>query len=68
VYKAWFPLVGQWLDFQEVEVSLDPTDGTFTAALLRPGLVVEGRPVNNIHGRWRQEQGFLLTAVVIARE
>jgi 4'-phosphopantetheinyl transferase EntD len=68
VYKAWFPLVGQWLDFQEVEVSLDPTDGTFTAALLRPGLVVDGRPVNNIHGRWRQEQSFLLTAVVIARE
>ena len=68
VYKAWFPLVGQWLDFQEVEVSIDPTDGTFTADLLRPGLVVDGRPVSHIHGRWRQEQGFLLTAVVITRE
>ncbi|SDY99717.1 4'-phosphopantetheinyl transferase EntD (siderophore biosynthesis) [Amycolatopsis xylanica] len=37
VYKAWFPLTGQWLDFHEADVTIDPAERTFTARLLVPG-------------------------------
>ena len=45
VYKAWFPLVGEWLDHQQAEVSFHPHDGTFTAQLARDGLIVDGRQI-----------------------
>jgi 4'-phosphopantetheinyl transferase EntD len=31
VYKAWFPLAGEWLDHQEAEIIFDPHHQTFTA-------------------------------------
>ena len=65
VYKAWFPLVGEWLDHQQAAIILDPQDGTFTALLLRDGLIVNGRQVRRLHGRWIQDCGILLTAVVL---
>ena len=38
VYKAWFPLTGRWLGFEDVELSVEP--GEFCARLLVPGPVV----------------------------
>jgi 4'-phosphopantetheinyl transferase EntD len=67
VYKAWFPLVGEWLDHQEAEVSFDPRDGTFAALLSRDGLVADGRQVRRLHGRWIRQHGILATAVVLDR-
>jgi 4'-phosphopantetheinyl transferase EntD len=67
VYKAWFPLVGEWLDHQEAEVSLDPRDGTFAALLSRDGLVADGRQIHRLHGRWTRKHGILATAVVLDR-
>lgn len=64
VYKAWYPCVGEWLDPQEAEVTLRP-DGTFTAVLCRPGLVVDGRPLARLSGRWTVTGGILLTAVCV---
>ena len=54
VYKAWFPLVGEWLDHQQAEISFDPHDRTFTAQLSHDGLIVNGRQVRRLHGRWIQ--------------
>jgi 4'-phosphopantetheinyl transferase EntD len=65
VYKAWFPLVHEWLDAQEVEILFDPQDGTFGALLRRDGLIVDGRPVRRLHGRWVRNRGTLATAVVL---
>jgi 4'-phosphopantetheinyl transferase EntD len=31
VYKAWFPLTGRWLGFEDAAVTIDPAGGTFTA-------------------------------------
>jgi 4'-phosphopantetheinyl transferase EntD len=67
VYKAWFPLVGEWLDHQEAEVSFDPRDGTFAALLSRDGLVADGRQIHRLHGRWTRKHGILATAVVLDR-
>jgi 4'-phosphopantetheinyl transferase EntD len=65
VYKAWFPLVGEWLDPQEAEILFHPHERTFTALLCRGGLIINGRPVRQIHGRWTRKQGILATAVVV---
>ena len=65
VYKAWFPLVGGWLDHHEAEISFDPQHRTFTALLSRDDLILNGRPVRQLHGRWIRERGIVLTAVVL---
>ena len=65
VYKAWFPLVGEWLDHQQAEIILNPQEQTFTALLSRDGLIVDGRQVRRLHGRWISKQGILVTAVVL---
>ncbi|MFH8973620.1 4'-phosphopantetheinyl transferase [Streptomyces sp. NPDC017890] len=70
VYKAWFPLTGQWLDFMEadIEISVDPVDprrGTLSAALLVPGPTVGGRRLTHFHGRWTARQGLVATAVTV---
>jgi 4'-phosphopantetheinyl transferase EntD len=66
VYKAWFPLVGEWLDHQQAEILINPHDGTFTAQLTRDGLIVDGRNIRRLHGRWIRQRGILLTAVVLS--
>ena len=66
VYKAWFPLVGEWLDHQEAEILFDPHNQTFAAALSRDGLIVDDRQVHRLHGRWIRERGILVTAVIVA--
>ena len=50
VYKAWFPLTGRWLGFEDADVTITP-DGTFTARLLaepqhraRPASLAAGWP------------------------
>jgi 4'-phosphopantetheinyl transferase EntD len=65
IYKAWFPLVGEWLDHQQAEIIFEPQDGTFAALLSRDGLIIDGRPIRRLHGRWIQDRGILLTAVVL---
>ncbi len=65
VYKAWYPLMSQWLGFEQARVELAP-DGTFIATLLVPGPVVDGRPLEQLPGRWVADHGLLLTAVVIS--
>jgi 4'-phosphopantetheinyl transferase EntD len=66
VYKAWFPLVGEWLDHQEAEILIDPSDSTFTALLSHDGLLINGRPVHRLHGRWIHNRRILVTAVIVA--
>jgi enterobactin synthetase component D / holo-[acyl-carrier protein] synthase len=65
VYKAWFPLVWEWLDHQQAEILINPQDRTFEAQLFRDGLIVHGRQVRRLHGRWIRKQGILATAVVV---
>jgi 4'-phosphopantetheinyl transferase EntD len=65
VYKAWFPLVGEWLDHQEAEISFDPHNRTFTALLSRDDLILSGHHIHQLHGRWIQKQGILATAIIL---
>ncbi|WP_341717398.1 4'-phosphopantetheinyl transferase superfamily protein [Micromonospora sp. FIMYZ51] len=64
VYKAWFPLTGRWLGFEEADIELDPA-GTFVARLLVPGPLLGGKPVSSFHGRFLIDQGLLLTTIAV---
>jgi 4'-phosphopantetheinyl transferase EntD len=67
VFKAWYPLAGRELDFQEAEITVDPDGGTFTAALLVPGPRLPGAraPLAGFTGRWLARDGLILTAVTV---
>ncbi|MGW2711205.1 4'-phosphopantetheinyl transferase family protein [Streptomyces sp. NPDC001356] len=72
VYKAWFPLTRQWLDFSEADITVRPdaesgTSGTLHAELLVPGPLVGGTRLQTFEGRWAVRQGVVATAVVIPR-
>ena len=67
VYKAWFPLTGRWLGFEQARITLDPAAGTFTARLLVPGPEVDGRELTAFDGRWLARGGLILTAISVAR-
>ncbi|WP_030235979.1 4'-phosphopantetheinyl transferase family protein [Streptomyces sp. NRRL S-350] len=64
VYKAWFPLTGLFLEFNEAELEFSPA-GSFTARLLVPGPVVGGRRVEGFEGRWAVREGLLATAIAV---
>ncbi len=66
VYKAWYPLAGRFLDFDEVDMHLEITElgdgpgdeisGTWHARVLsRPS------PVPALHGTWVIRDGYVVT-------
>jgi 4'-phosphopantetheinyl transferase EntD len=63
VYKAWFPLTGRWLGFEDADVTITP-DGTFTARVL-----AEPPPpcTASFTGRWLASGGLILTAIAVPR-
>ncbi|MBZ4321548.1 4'-phosphopantetheinyl transferase family protein, partial [Streptomyces huiliensis] len=65
VFKAWYPLTGLELDFDEAELTVDPIAGTFAARLLVPGPVVGGRRLDGFEGRWAAGEGLVVTAIAV---
>ena len=67
VYKAWYPLTGRWLGFEDAYLSIDPVAGTFAGNLLVPGDRRDGGPeLTALHGRYLVDRGLVLTAVTVA--
>jgi 4'-phosphopantetheinyl transferase EntD len=64
VYKAWFPLTGRWLGFEDAEL-VPAADGTFRAALRVPGPVVDGMAIASFDGRWIVRDGLVITAIAM---
>jgi 4'-phosphopantetheinyl transferase EntD len=70
VYKAWFPLAGRWLGFEDARLEFtpgpDPAAGGFTARLLVGDLPsVGGRTVDGFSGRYAVADGLLITAIAV---
>lgn len=70
VYKAWFPLAGRWLGFEDARLEFvpgpDPAAGTFTATLLVGDLpAVGGTAVTGFAGRYAVAAGLLVTAIAV---
>jgi len=68
VYKAWFPLTGRWLGFEDADVTTSP-DGSFTARLrTRLTEPTEAQPPPaSFAGRWLAAGGLMLTAIAVPR-
>lgn len=60
VYKAWFPLTGRWLGFEQADILIDVA-GTFDARLLVPGR----SRVTGFAGRWLAAGGLIITAIAV---
>jgi 4'-phosphopantetheinyl transferase EntD len=65
VYKAWFPLTGLWLDFEDAVVEVDGERRTFAASLSVPGPTVADRALDGFEGRWLMDDGVLLAAIAL---
>jgi 4'-phosphopantetheinyl transferase EntD len=66
-YKAWFPLARRWLGFEDADITINATDGTFESRLLVPAPPVSGSPLVGFTGRWLARDGLLLTAITALR-
>jgi len=60
VYKAWYPLTGRWLDFDDVSVLPDPHARRFTARVLAPA----PDDMQHFSGTWTVASGLILTVCV----
>ncbi|MEV4709243.1 4'-phosphopantetheinyl transferase superfamily protein [Actinoplanes sp. NPDC049316] len=60
IYKVWFPRTGEWLGFEEAEVTFDPHGAGFSARVLRDG------PFSSLAGRFLVVDGLVLTAIVLS--
>lgn len=72
VYKAWFPLMGEWLDFGDADVEIHAArrpapHGRFHAGLLVPAPLIGARRIGHFEGRWTIRHGLVVTAVAIPR-
>jgi 4'-phosphopantetheinyl transferase EntD len=66
VYKAWYPLTGRWLGFEDAALSIDPATRSFTARLLVDGSRTDGgSPLRELHGRYLVGAGLIMTAVTV---
>jgi 4'-phosphopantetheinyl transferase EntD len=68
VYKAWFPLTGRWLGFEDAELAIDLPARTFEARLPAEARTASGRPLTGFSGRWLCGDGLVLTAVTTPPE
>jgi enterobactin synthetase component D / holo-[acyl-carrier protein] synthase len=64
VFKTWYPLTGRELGFEEAEIELGASAGTFTARLLVEGPVVGDRRVDGFTGSWLVRNGLIVTTIV----
>ena len=63
VFKAWWPLTGRGLAFQDVVISVDPRLGTFEARFRATGPTLGGLALPGFAGRWLAREGLVLAAV-----
>ena len=60
VYKAWFPMTGRWLGFEDATLTVEPNAGTF-----RADLRIVSRGLAAFCGRFLVADGLVLTAIVV---
>jgi 4'-phosphopantetheinyl transferase EntD len=64
IYKAWHPVVGEWLGFEDVTVRLSE-DGRFTARLIGPARHRERAEfLAGLDGWWWRNGGHLVAAAI----
>ena len=65
VYKAWFPLTGQWLGFADADITIDATERAFTARIQVPAPVIYGSTLTSFTGSWLASEDLILAAIAV---
>ncbi|MFD7863402.1 4'-phosphopantetheinyl transferase [Streptomyces sp. NPDC057682] len=65
VYKTWFPLTGQELDFTDALVSVDAVQETFHARLVADPDTLSPAGPTSFSGRWAARDGVLVSAIAV---
>ncbi|RFC72176.1 4'-phosphopantetheinyl transferase superfamily protein [Streptomyces sp. AcE210] len=65
VFKAWFPLMGSWLDFTDARLHFRPRDAAFDVRVRVPASPLPGKSAITpcFIGSWRIARGILATSV-----
>jgi 4'-phosphopantetheinyl transferase EntD len=63
VYKAWYPMTGQWLGFQDADLTIDPAAGTFRATLRIDTPPAVAQAWQGMQGRFAIAGSHVLTAL-----
>jgi 4'-phosphopantetheinyl transferase EntD len=66
IYKAWFPLAGRWLGFEDAVVAIDPNAAIFKARLLVSGPLLADGPLRGFSGSWMVRDGIILTTIAVS--
>ncbi len=70
-YKAWEPLTGRWLGFEDAHITFeftgsgDAVSGTFHSELLVPGNTHSGSVLESFDGQWLVSEGLIVTAIAV---
>jgi 4'-phosphopantetheinyl transferase EntD len=74
-YKAWNPVTGRWLGFEDAEIGFTRTDsraepgrasGEFTSRILIDPVAADGgAALTSLAGRWRIERGLIVTSIAV---
>ncbi|MFW0784735.1 4'-phosphopantetheinyl transferase [Gordonia sp. CPCC 206044] len=68
-YKAWFPVTGRWLGFEDAHITFEQTaepGGTFVSRILIDGAATDGgHPLTELHGRWLIDRGLITTSIAL---
>lgn len=70
-YKAWHPLTGRWLGFEDAHITFSlgaegpSPSGVFRSRLLVPGHTRDGGELAEFAGRWLVRGGLVVTAIVV---
>ncbi|MFB6673502.1 4'-phosphopantetheinyl transferase [Streptomyces sp. NPDC056390] len=70
VFKAWFPLMGSWLDFTDARLHFHPRDAAFDVRVRVPAPPASPLPGQStitpcFKGSWRIARGILATSVTV---
>lgn len=65
VYKAWYPLRQEWLDFSDVEVHIDAALGWYRANIVASRAEGGIPAISQINGRWAIRTGFVITTAAV---
>ena len=65
VYKAWFPLTGEWLGFSDAAVDFSPSSADLEGGRFTARILLDDAPIDHFEGRWLVVNGLLATAIAV---
>lgn len=67
LYKVWYPLMREWLGFEDAHVHFDPQTQTFRADLMTSGTPSSGElSLDTVRGRFAVTPSLVVTAATVA--